>query len=118
MIGLRIVLATALLGLFTVGGNPTLGPVLIGALCGFSWLEQGPRVAAISAVLSWGGLLLFGTLRGQPIGEVASKVGSIMGVPGIALVILTILYPVILSTAAAYLAAQVSPIGRLARRRT
>ena len=115
MIVLHVAWATLVLLLTTSWGMPTVGPVVVGALCGLVLARKGPRVAATSAILSWGGLLAFGVVRGQPIGEVAGKLGSIMGVPGTALLLLTVLYPAVLSTTAAYLAAQVSPMRTPAR---
>jgi len=106
---LRVLLATAVMVVATTSGNPTVGPIIVGLGCGLIWPDHGVRVAGISAVLAWGGLLVWGMSRGADLGEVASKLGSVMGLPGFTLVLATLLYPALLAVAAAWLGHVASP---------
>jgi hypothetical protein len=109
---LRVLLATIVLVVATMSGNPTIGPILVGLGCGLAWPDNGVRVAGASAVFAWGGLLLWGMIRGAAIGEVASKLGDVMVLPGPVLVLATLLYPAILAASAAWLGHLVSPVRR------
>ncbi len=106
MILVRVLMGAAVLALTTMAGFPTIGPVVVGAACALVWGVRGVPVAAFSALLGWGGLLLMPLLRGQPVAAVAEKVGAVMGVSGTGLVSVTLLYAVVLATAAAYPVAQ------------
>ena len=90
-------LATALLGWWTV---PVLGALWgLAATGGRLWLG-----AALAAAAAWAVLLTLTALAG-PVGELAVKLGGVMGVPGVFLVLLTLLFPALLAGSAAELAA-------------
>ena len=63
-----------------------------------------PLVAAACAALGWASLLLLDSVKG-PVGTMATKLGGVMGVPGIVLLILTLLFPALLAWCAAALGA-------------
>jgi hypothetical protein len=90
-------------------GAPTLGPMLVGFLIGLAWPERAVRSAAGAAILAWGGLLLYSVVRGTDLTALATSLGAAMGLPGWALVVATLLYPVILASAAAWLGHVVTP---------
>ncbi len=91
-----------------------IATVLIGwwgvPLTGAAWGVLGrlaPRsalVASASAVLAWSGLLLWGAAR-APVASLASTVGGALGVPGAALVVLTLAFAAIVAWSAARAAA-------------
>lgn len=90
-------------------GAPTLGPILAGFLIGLAWPERAVRSAAAAALVAWGGLLLYGWLRGTDVPALASSLGAAMSLPGWAPVAATLLYPVVLATSAAWLGHVVTP---------
>ncbi len=90
-------LATALFGWWTV-------PVL--AAAGALW-NPNPRRAAFAsagaAALAWA-LLLLWTARAGRVGNLAGKLGASFGVPALAVVALTLVFPALLAGSATSLA--------------
>lgn len=66
-----------------------------------------PVFVAGAASLSWALLLVLDAAQG-PFNRILSMLGGVMGLPGIALVILTLLFPALLAWAAATLGTLVS----------
>ncbi|HSB55213.1 MAG TPA: hypothetical protein VLD58_12695 [Gemmatimonadales bacterium] len=82
------------------------GVLLAGALWGL--LRRRPSVAGLAAGAAW--LSLF-ALDG-PIGafrRLAARLGGILGVPGWALILVTLLYPILLAWSAARLSRALRP---------
>jgi hypothetical protein len=90
-------------------GVPTLTPIAAGLVIGFGWPRHAVRHAAAAGVLAWGGLLVIAALRGEALATLSATLGAAMDLPGWALFILTLLYPAILASSAAWLAHLVSP---------
>ena len=59
---------------------------------------------AAAAVVAWGGLLALQAARG-PISVVAARVGAVMGIPAIALVVLTLVFAALTAWPVAFVAA-------------
>ena len=90
-------------------GAPVLSPIVVGAVIGFGWPVLAARRAAIAGTLAWAGLLLVALARGDALGTFSRTLGDAMGVPSWALFIVTLLYPAVLASSAAWLAHLVSP---------
>lgn len=74
---------------------------IVAALWGFfSSDAHRARNAAIAAAGGWGTLLLLDVARG-PVGTMAKQLGEVMGVPWLALFVLTLLFPALLAWSAA-----------------
>lgn len=98
LLALAFVIATVLVGWW--------GVPLTGAAWGLL-ARLAPRcalVASAAALLAWGGLLVWGAVR-APLAPLASTVGGALGVPGAALVLLTLAFAAMLAWAAARTAA-------------
>ena len=93
-----IVLGTAL-------GAPTLTPVIVGAAIGYLRPVRAARNAAAAGALGWGALLAVAAVRGGAIGSFSGQLGDILGLPGVVMILATMLYPAVLSAAAAWLVA-------------
>ena len=61
------------------------------------------RFSTICAAAGWGSLLLLDAGRG-PVGEVATRFGGAMGLPPVALIGITLLFPVLLAWSASSIA--------------
>jgi hypothetical protein len=59
--------------------------------------------------LAWGGLLVAAALRGDALTTLSATLGAAMDLPGWVLFIVTLLYPAVLASSAAWLAHLVSP---------
>jgi len=96
LIAVAIALATVALG--------WLGVVLASVL--FAAIDRGrlsaPSETAVAAAVAWAGLLLLAT--GSSLPGAAHTLGGAMGVPGIALVIITIVFPALLAWSSAAVA--------------
>lgn len=96
-----------------------LGTAVLGWWClpliALAWGALAPRpwvswkLVGVAAGCSWMALLIWTATQG-PIGQVARKVGAIMGFPGPLLFLFTVLFAVMLAASAAVL-------GELLRRR-
>lgn len=95
----RVLAGTA----FVAAGTWVLGwwtVPLVGAGMGLLWPDDRPALSAAAAgALGWGILLVWGGLIG-PVMGVAGTVGGVMGLPGAAVLLITLLFPAILSGAA------------------
>lgn len=83
------------------------GILLAALIIGVVFHEHGGggwRVGAAASV-AWGVLLLADGAAG-PLGRVATLLGGVMGVPGIALLLLTLAFPAALAWSAATVAAE------------
>ncbi|HEV7993224.1 MAG TPA: hypothetical protein VGP25_15480 [Gemmatimonadaceae bacterium] len=69
-------------------------------------------IAALSAIIAWGALLLFDATSGR-FGALAAVLGGVMRVPAAAVVVVTLLFAALLAWSAAVVG---SEIGRAARR--
>lgn len=100
-------LATATFGWWTV---PVLG-VVWGAVAGRgppgggfpAWWEHPGRTAALAAALAWLGLWLWTALNG-PMGTLLHRLSGVLGLPGVVLIGMTLLYPAAVAGVAGYLA--------------
>ncbi len=72
---------------------------VVGALIGVIWAEGRPAlVAGAAGGLGWALLLAWGSASG-PVGELAGTVGDVMGLPGFAVLLVTVLFPALLAGA-------------------
>ena len=76
---------------------------------GRAWTASGRNdvrawPAAAAAAVAWGGLLVLLAARG-PVSVVAARVGAVMGVPAIALVVLTLVFAALAAWPVAIVAA-------------
>ena len=101
MTGVLLGVAGILLGTWL--GFPTLAPVLVGLIMGFT-VPMAARRAALAGVIAWGGVLVAAMLRGDHITGLSRTLGGAMGVPSWVVFLLTLLYPAILAASAAWLA--------------
>jgi hypothetical protein len=106
---MSLVFGVAVIALTTWFGAPTLGPILTGFMIGLAWPARAVRSAAAAALIAWGGLLLYGWVRGTDVPALALSLGAAMSLPGWALVAATLLYPTILAASAAWLGHVVTP---------
>jgi len=67
--------------------------------------------AALGAGVAWVGFLAYDAMRG-PAGRLARTLGSVMHLPAVVLVIVTVLLPVILAWSAAVVGAESAPASR------
>ena len=95
-----IVLGTAL-------GAPTLTAVIVGAAIGYLRPVRAARNAAAAGAVGWGGLLVVAAIRGGAIDSLSGKLGEILGMPGVVMIIATMLYPAVLAASAAWLVATI-----------
>jgi hypothetical protein len=89
----------------TVLGAPTLSAIIMGAVIGFARPMRAARTAAAAGAAAWGALLLIAVIRGDAIGALSGKLGTVFGLPGAGLIVLTMLYPAVLAASAARLTA-------------
>ena len=68
---------------------------------------QASAAAALSALVAWAALLLWGAVRG-PVFELAGALAGVLGVPATALVLLTVLFPSALAWSASTVAQAVA----------
>jgi hypothetical protein len=87
----------------TVLGAPTVGPIVVGAAIGYFRPVRAVQYAAAAGALGWGALLVVAALRGGAIGSFSGKLGEVLGLPGIAMILVTMVYPAALAAAAAWL---------------
>jgi hypothetical protein len=82
---------------------------IVGLIMGLMWPRDTPvRSAAGAGALGWGLLLLWGVTRG-PVVELAGLLGELLGgLPGAAILVITMLFPAVLAGAAAGMASAVS----------
>lgn len=106
---MTIIFGIALITACTWFGAPTLGPILAGFMIGLAWPERAVRSAAAAALLAWGGLLLYGWIRGTDLSALSSSLGSAMGLPAWAPLVATLLYPLVLAASAAWLGHVITP---------
>ena len=104
-----IVIGMTAIALGTWLGAPMLAPIIVGAVIGLGWPALAARRAAIAGMLAWGALLLVALMRGDALGAFSKTLGDAMVVPAWALFLVTLLYPAILASSAAWLAHLVSP---------
>jgi hypothetical protein len=101
MTGVLLGVAGILLGTWL--GFPTLAPVLVGLVLGFTG-PMAARRAAMAGAIAWGGVLVAASLRGDHVAGLSRTLGGAMGVPSWVLLIMTLLYPAVLAASAAWLA--------------
>ena len=91
-------LSTAALGWWTVPVVAAIWGLASSAARGVWWK------AALAAAAAWG-LLLIVTATQGPVGLLAAKLGGLFGLPALAMIMLTLLFPALLAGSAAELAA-------------
>jgi hypothetical protein len=91
----------------TVLGAPTITAIIVGAAIGYLRPVRAGRNAFAAGALGWGGLLIVAAIRGGAIGSLGGRLGEILGMPGVVMIIATMLYPAILAAAAAWLVATI-----------
>jgi len=98
---LEIAVLTLVIGVATVWVGWWAVP-LVGAGWGFARHEEGmpALTSAVSASLAWVLLLAYAATTG-PIGEFSTAVGGTMGLPGWAVIGVTLLFPAFLAGLAA-----------------
>ena len=106
---MTIIFGIAVIAACTWFGAPTLGPIIAGFMIGLAWPDRSVRSAAGAALVAWGGLLLYGWMRGTDLVTVSSSLGAAMGLPAWAPAAATLLYPVVLATSAAWLGHVITP---------
>ena len=89
----------------TVLGAPTLTAVIVGAAIGYLRPVRAARNAFAAGVAGCGALLVVAAIRGGAIGSLSGRLGEILGMPGVVMIIATMLYPAVLAAAAAWLGA-------------
>lgn len=92
-----LAIATAWLGWWAI-------PIVAAVWGAFQPGRSAWWLAGLAAAVSWGTLLVMTALRG-PIGELSQRVGDVLGLPGFALVLLTLVFPALLAASSAELAA-------------
>jgi hypothetical protein len=93
-----VALGTVLLGWFA--------PMGWGVIAGLFWAADRPaRKAAMASASAWALLLLLHLVAGYPVVRLAGRLAGALGIPSPALVILTLLFPAVLSGCAAYVVA-------------
>src|SRR5688572_25924007 len=102
-----VLLGAVAIVLGTVLGAPTLTAVTVGAAIGYLRPVRAARNAAAAGALGWGALLVVAAVRGGAIGSLSGKLGDVLGLPGVAMILATMLYPAVLAAAAAWLVAAV-----------
>ena len=102
-----VLLGAVAIVLGTVLGVPTLAPVIVGAAIGYLRPVRAARNAAAAGTLGWGALLVVAAVRGGAIESFSGKLGDVFGLPGVAMILATMLYPAVLAAAAAWLVAAV-----------
>jgi hypothetical protein len=65
---------------------------------------RSARFSAVCAAAGWGSLLLLDAARG-PVGEVATRFGGVIGLPPVALIGITLLFPALLAWSASSIGA-------------
>ena len=108
-----VLIATIAIVLGTWLGLPIIAAIVVGLAVGFLRPRHAARRAALAGALAWGGLLVVAALRGDALGIFASTLGGAMGAPGWAIILVTLSYPALLASSAAWLA-QVAASRRLA----
>ena len=94
LLGAAIAVATYVLGWWSV-------PVLAATWGLVSWrMPNAAGTAALAACVAWGALLGLTSLT-APAGALAHRLGGVMGVPAIALIAVTLLFPTLLAWSAA-----------------
>jgi hypothetical protein len=101
---ISVLLGMAAIVIGTGLGAPTMTPIVVGLAMGFLLHANPARRAALAGVLAWATVLLGRAVRGDEIGALSKTLGGAMGVPSWAIVVLTLLYPAILASSAAWLA--------------
>lgn len=101
---IAVLLAAAAIILGTWLGAPTVTPIVVGLVMGVAWPVHVARRAAVAGVLAWGGLLATAALRGDAVASLSTTLGAVLGLPGWALFLVTLLYPAVLASSAAWLA--------------
>ena len=72
---------------------------IVGMLIGVVWSDGRPGLLAGSAGgLGWTLLLVWGSVSG-PVGDLAGTVGGVVGLPGFAVLLVTVLFPALLAGA-------------------
>jgi hypothetical protein len=92
------------------------GVLLAAAIVGFVFHDHaggGWRVG-LAGALAWGVLLAVDALAG-PFGVVSTTLGGVMRVPGVVLVIVTLVFPALLAWSAATVVAELRRIARARR---
>lgn len=84
-------------------GAPVATPIVVGLAIGLIAPTRAARTAALAGSLAWGGILALNVLRGDSVGTLATSLGAAMSVPAWALVLVTVLYPALLASSAAWL---------------
>lgn len=107
MIAVVLAAAAMILGTWLVA--PTFTPIVVGIVMGVAWPLQAARRAAVAGVLAWGGLLAAAALRGDAVVSLSATLGAALGLPGWALFAVTLLYPAVMASSAAWLARLASP---------
>ena len=102
-----ILLGAVAIVLGTVLGSSTFSAIIVGAAIGYLRPVRAARYAFGAGALGWGGLLLFAAIRSGEIGSLTGKLGEILGLPGIVMVVVTLLYPAVLAGSAAWLVAAI-----------
>ena len=96
LLTIAVALGTAFLGWWAV---PAIG--LAWGLIEWRAPTAKPVItAALAAGLAWDALLIWSGIVG-PIARLASRLGGVMGMPGWVLLLTTLIYPVVLASAAA-----------------
>jgi hypothetical protein len=96
----KVVLLAEAFAVTTFGLGWWSVPIVALMWAAFSREANQARVAAWCAAGGWGTLLLLDAAHG-PVGEMASRLGGVMHVPGFALWIVTLLFPALLAWSAA-----------------
>jgi hypothetical protein len=101
----QVLIGTILVALGTVLLG-WLAPAGWGAIAGLFWAAERPaRNAAMASASAWALLLLLQMVAGYPVITLAGRLAGALGIPSPVLVILTLLFPAVLSGCAAYVVA-------------
>ena len=97
-----ILIGAVAIALGTVLGSSTFSAIIVGAAIGYLRPVRAARYAFGAGAIGWGGLLLVAAIRSGEIGALTGKLGEVLGLPGIVMVVVTILYPAVLAGSAAW----------------
>ena len=98
----RVVLLAEAFAVTTFGLGWWTVPIVALVYAFVSHNENRARIAALCAVAGWATLLLLDFTKG-PVNVMAEKLGGVMGIPGVVLLLVTLIFPGLLAWCAAKL---------------
>ena len=98
----RVVLLAEAFAVATFGLGWWTVPIIAALYALASTNPKRARTAGLCALGGWATLLLLDAAKG-PVGTMATRLGGVMGLPGVVLLLLTLIFPALLAWSAAAL---------------